>query len=195
MKQPKEKGQVKTVVFCRTCALPLIHFLARLTSSPHSCDSSTINRSCVHQPGEPEHRAAPMWKAPFFPVPAANPSMQLARTVKAFKIWQKKKKIVQMLSICGKQMLSSLTALWQTSNSIQKIQHSQSGLTTMLPDMSLCFSCTFHVFPHAVLLPIIYDWSAPRLPFSILFNLCNSDLQWLIINTKMYMCVNKFGRI
>lgn len=105
------------------------------------------------------------------------------------------KKIVQMLSICRKQMLSSLTALWQTSNSIQKIQHSQSGLTTMLPDMSLCFSCTFHVFPHAVLLPIIYDWSAPSLPFSILFNLCNSDLQWLIINTKMYMCVNKFGRI
>ena len=103
------------------------------------------------------------------------------------------KKIVQMLSTCRKQMLSSLTALWQTSNFIQKIQHSQSGLMTMLPDMSLCFSCTFHVFPHAVLLPIIYDWSAPSLPFSILFNLCNSDLQWLIINTKMYMCVNKFG--
>lgn len=57
IKQPKEKGQVKTVVFLKTRALPRIHFLARLTSSPHSCDSSPINRSCVHQPGEPEHRA------------------------------------------------------------------------------------------------------------------------------------------
>lgn len=104
-------------------------------------------------------------------------------------------KIVQMFSSCIKQTFSSLTFLWQSYNSIQKIQHSLSGLTTMLPDMSLCFSCTFHVFPHAVLLPIIYDWSAPRLPFSISFNLCNSDLQWLIINTKMYMCVNKFWRI
>lgn len=176
----------------KTCALPLVGFMARLTSSPHSCDSSAINRSCVHQAGEPEHRAGRMWKAPFF---RYGRELKYATSTYCKGIQNMTKKIVQMLSICRKQMLSSLTSLWQTYNSIQKIQHSQSGLTTMLPDMSLCFSCTFHVFPHAVLLPIIYDWSAPSLPFSILFNLCNSDLQWLIINTKMYMCVNKLGRI
>lgn len=180
------------MVFLKTCALSWIYFLAHLTSSPHSCDS-TINRGYVHQPREPQHQGSPYVKINFFFfVMAENWSMQPAHTEKAFKIWQKN--CLNAFSL-KKQTLSSLTGLWQTSNSSQKIQHSQSGLTTMLPDMSLCFSCTFHVFPHAVLLPIIYDWSAPSLPFSILFNLCNSDLQWLIINTKMYMCVNKFGRI
>lgn len=172
----------------------LLRYVLRHVSHHHPIPAlPTINGSCVHQPSSVS-TGQPLCEKHHFFVTAQNQSMQRARTAKAFKIWQKKK-MVQMLSICGKQMLSSLASLWQTYNSIQKIQHSQSGLTTMLPDMSLCFSCTFHVFPHAVLLPIIYDWSAPSLPFSISFNLCNSDLQWLIINTKMYMCVNKFGRI
>lgn len=186
------------MVFLKTCALSRMHFLARLTSWPHSCHSSAINRSCVHQPGEPKDQAAPMSKAGFFLLLLQQQTEVCKQHIlerhskydqKKKKGGKRKKKLIQMLSICRKQMLSSLTALWQTSNSIQKIQHSQSGLMTMLPDMSLCFSCTFHVFPHAVLLPIIYDWSAPSLPLSILFNLCNSDLQWLIINTKKRTCV------
>lgn len=189
-KKEHTRKKVKLSDVSKTCRTP-VRFTARLTSSPHSCTPHHQWELCASAL-EHEHRAAPMWKAPFF---RYSPEPKYATSTYCKGIQNMTKKIVQMLSICRKQMLSSLASLWQTSNSIQKIQHSQSGLTTMLPDMSLCFSCTFHVFPHAVLLPIIYDWSAPSLPFSISFNLCNSDLQWLIINTKMYMCVNKFGRI
>lgn len=67
------KGYGKgTVVFLKACACPWIYFLAHLTSSPHSCDSSTINRSYVHQPGEPQHQGSPYVKMHIFFVRAEN---------------------------------------------------------------------------------------------------------------------------
>lgn len=91
IKLPQEKGYGKgTVVFLKAYACPWIYFLAHLTSSPHSCDSSTISRSYVHQPGEPQHQGSPYVKMHIFFVRAENWSMQPAHTEKAFKIWPKK---------------------------------------------------------------------------------------------------------
>lgn len=73
IQQPQEKGHGKgTVVFLKACARPWIYFLAHLTSLPHSCDSSTINRGYVHQPGEPQDQDSPYVKINIFFLRAEN---------------------------------------------------------------------------------------------------------------------------